>query len=155
LSRNRLSVAGLTTLVGAGRRYDRGIANVRRLDLSGNDIAPAGAEALACRSQLRTLTDLTLDHNDLGDDGADALVVSWSALDGLRQLSLAGNGIGPAGIQALLGLRCLPRLTRLELDNNRLEAEGADFLATCPALAGLTHLGLGRNRLGPAGVESL
>jgi uncharacterized protein (TIGR02996 family) len=155
LSRNRFGVAGLTNLVG-GRRYMRGIHGVHRLDLSGNDIHPAGAEALASRHRLRSLTALTLNHNALGDDGADALVTrNSSPLDGLRELSLAGNGIGPAGMRALLGLRCLPTLTRLELDNNRLGADGAYLITSHPALAGLTHLGLGRNRLGPAGVENL
>jgi uncharacterized protein (TIGR02996 family) len=156
LARNRFRVAGLFSLVGRGRNLGRGIHGVRRLNLSGNDINPAGAEALASSHQLRTLTALELDHNRLEDDGAEALVRHpLSALDGLRELSLAGNLITSSGMQALLGLRCLPLLTRLEMDNNRLGANGADLIASCEALAGLTHLGLGRNRLGPADVENL
>jgi uncharacterized protein (TIGR02996 family) len=156
LARNRFRVAGLLALVGRGRNPGRGIHGVRRLDLSGNDINPAGAEALASSYHLRTLTAIDLDHNGLEDDGAEALVQhSLSPLDGLRELSLAGNLITSSGMQALLRLRCLPLLTRLEMDNNRLGASGADLIASCEALAGLTHLGLGRNRLGPAGVENL
>jgi uncharacterized protein (TIGR02996 family) len=156
LSRTRLGVGGLTGLVGGGRRFYAGLRGVGRLNLSGNDIAPAGAEALATHYSLRSLTSLTLNHNGLGDDGADALVTRYpSSLDGLRELGLAGNNIGTTGMKALLGLRCLPYLTRLNLDNNLLQAKGADLIATCAALGALTDLNVGRNRLGPAGVESL
>ncbi len=157
LSRTQLGVAGLLTLLADRRGWRRPLDRVQRLNLSGNDIAPSGAEALSNCYFLSSLTSLTLNHNGLADDGADALVGGrWSSsLDKLRELSLAGNNIGPTGMKALLGLRCLPRLTRLNLDNNTIGARGAELIASCSALGGLTDLNLGRNRLGPAGVENV
>jgi hypothetical protein len=74
---------------------------VRQLDLGGNDIGDAGAQALAASPHLPRLTHLHLGGNRIGDAGAAALSDSPHRR-GLRECSVQGNpDISPAVAKAL------------------------------------------------------
>lgn len=153
LGRNRLGAGGVWALL--TREGWRRLGQVQRLDLSGNDMGPAGAEAVVQSGEADGLTFLGLSHNGLGDEGVEELGGRPYGTRRWAEVALAGNGIGPAGARALVGMPWAGQLRRLDLERNELGADGAEVLASSRNLAGLTDLNLAHNRLGPAGVENL
>jgi uncharacterized protein (TIGR02996 family) len=91
---NHLSDAAVRALAGSE------LPRLRRLDLSGNTVGDAGAEALAVSLLLKQLTLLDLTGNQIGDTGALALAASPHAA-GLASLGLARNPITPEGLNVL------------------------------------------------------
>ena len=83
------------------------LARLRRLDLSGNRVGPAGVRELAGSPYLDDLNELDMSGNDLGPEGMAALrFAPWFGR--LRGLGLADNGLGaddladlPAGLASL------------------------------------------------------
>jgi hypothetical protein len=74
---------------------------VRQLDLGGNHLGDAGAQALAASPHLPRLTHLNLNGNRIGDAGAAALADAPHRR-GLRECTLQGNpDISPAVAKAL------------------------------------------------------
>ncbi|KAL6760693.1 hypothetical protein V8C86DRAFT_2550094 [Haematococcus lacustris] len=94
--------------------------------------------ALGLRTQGHGLQVLVLDHNQLGDLGAQALAAGLARCPSLQHLSLEGCGVGAVG-GAALGATMVPHPD--------------------PLLAALTpkyvHLNLSRNPLGGPGVAAL
>jgi hypothetical protein len=90
------------------------LAALTNLDLERNCIGDEGAQAL---KGLTALTWLNLSSNDLGNDGAQAL----KNLTALTSLNVAENEIGCEGVQALTGLTAL---TSLNLSSNFARASG-------------------------------
>ena len=93
------------------------------VDLTSNRIDSGGArvlfEALAC--ECSTLTSLSLAHNQLGDEGADAAAALLQVHPHLRSLDLASNDIGLPGMQSLArALAANHTLTALNLAGNPL-----------------------------------
>mmetsp|Transcript_20843 Transcript_20843/g.66014 ORF Transcript_20843/g.66014 Transcript_20843/m.66014 type:complete len:351 (-) Transcript_20843:9-1061(-) len=81
---------------------------------------------------------LVLDHNRLGDAGVRALATGLEYCRALEHLSLAFNGVGPAGAAAVAELL--------------VPSEDADLQARKPQLVGLSMQG---NELGGEGVLAL
>ena len=102
-------------------------------------------------------------RNSIGDEGAAQLATVLAVAGNLRELSLAGNDIGPRGLAALLGAlgrQCALGKRPLEVLNvngNSVGAEGARLLAGALAAPGcpLRTLKVSENRLGAAGVREL
>jgi uncharacterized protein (TIGR02996 family) len=91
---NQFSDPGLRSLTAGA------LPCLTRLDLSGNTIGDAGAEALADALLLKQLAMLDLTGNQIGDIGARALAASPHA-GGLAWLELAKNPITTAGLNVL------------------------------------------------------
>ena len=114
----------------------------------------AGAVALAQASGLEGLRELTLSSNQIGPSGLGALAESRQ-LEQLRGLGVSFNPLGPAGIGAFAEAARMPRLTWLELESTRMGPRGADALARAGGLGGVRHLKLSANEFGPAGAHAL
>jgi len=147
LSSNRLSSAGLEMFTAS-----RGTGRLRSLRLANNGIGARGAEALAA-SRL-PLVDLDLSGNDLGPAGVSALADS-ETLEQLVSLGLAGNHIGPQGVAALAVSPRLRRLRILDLGHNGIGPSGAAAVALSAHMRTLRTLKLGRNALGREGLQLL
>jgi uncharacterized protein (TIGR02996 family) len=130
------------------------LAHFTTLDLDGNDLRAAGAQALAASPQLAHLTTLNLACNGIRDKGTKALAAS-PHLARLTTLDLCANGIGAEGVQALAASPHLARLTTLNLRANGICDAGAQTLAAAPHLARLTTLNLYVNGIGDAGAQAL
>lgn len=108
-----------------------------RLDLSGNDITPAGALQLAgALKQNKTLESLVLKHNYLGDTdsaGFDKFCRAVGGHQSLRHLDLRHNSLTGAPAATCLGemLHTNTVLTHLELSWNPLGPAGGDILLQC------------------------
>jgi uncharacterized protein (TIGR02996 family) len=132
------------------------LARLSSLDLSaatyGNAekvVTAEGLRALLTSSHLAALTDLGLDRNAVGDEGAK-VVANLPAPTQLTSLSLGCNRIGPAGATALASAPFLAGLTGLVLYGNAFGDEGARALAASPHLKGLKRISLGSNGYGKA-----
>jgi Leucine-rich repeat (LRR) protein len=126
------------------------LPNLRRLDLSRNDLGDGEIAVLAHRKFLSNLTHLDLESNHVGNLGARALADSTHA-GNLEVLSLAGNHVGDAGAMALLRSGNLPRLGLLDLRANRITEAIVAAKSEC-RLASLQEMRLGDNRITPDGI---
>lgn len=118
---------------------------------------PCGEEvlrALLHGLQQQPLRHLNLGYDALGLTGVRCLR-SFATWRSLRQLGLEMNGIGDAGCHEVAGLLdALPELRGLELGWNELSPTSAPALAGL-ARRGLARLGLGGNKLGSEGAQEL
>lgn len=112
LDSNAIGDEGASALV----RSSAGLPALERLSMADNDIGVDGALALACSTLAARLNVLDLAHNRLGDSGAEA--VAFQSWPGLRELRLADNGVGFAGVASLLGDRGLSGLLGLDVTHN-------------------------------------
>jgi uncharacterized protein (TIGR02996 family) len=118
----------------------------------GQPLSARTARQLADCPHLAGLRELHLSGCRLSNTGARALAGSrWDRLEYLR---LDRNGVGPAGLEALVCSPGLPRLAGLNLAFNPVGRAGARFLAAARACP-FTSLQLARCGLGPAGLEAL
>ncbi|WP_242454213.1 ribonuclease inhibitor [Bailinhaonella thermotolerans] len=146
-----LTAGGLSALVD-GVLAAGGIG---RLFVSGNPLGPAGAAGLARLVAADGVDELYASANGLGDDGALLIASALRPGGRLRRLSLASDGMGPAGVLALIRAAVASGVEVLDLGrvraaavlaapDNRLDdataAEAADALAAHPHR--LAHLDL-------------
>lgn len=113
-----------------------GISNVEDLSLSANLISEIGAKEIASMLHKTKLKRLHLDHNFIGDEGAQHLA---QALNGniqnqrLEELSLASNDLSNKSVNAIadaLATNCT--LNSLIVENNpRLDRRGASAFVQC------------------------
>ncbi|MFO0852263.1 MAG: TIGR02996 domain-containing protein [Gemmataceae bacterium] len=138
---------------------------LRALDLSGNPLADAGAEALAAGPTLAGLAELTLlnQHQPFDESvhaaGAAALARSGT-LTHLRTLALGGHYVGDAGLIDLASTQNARRLTHLDLSQNDLGAIGPvgyEELVRSPHLNRLRWVNLSgaRNRVDRLAAQAL
>jgi uncharacterized protein (TIGR02996 family) len=105
-----------------------------------------GALALASSPYLTRLTTLSLQRNNVGDEGVAALAATeWLA--GVTWLDLSDNGLSAAGVGALARSPRRPRLEVLRLGNNFPGADGVEALAESSLLLGVQSLDLSRCEL--------
>jgi uncharacterized protein (TIGR02996 family) len=123
-----LNEVGVSRLHSLSRVSD--LMRVPSLDLSGNGLGVAGLKAILSRPPMPAegpepvrLRELTLSHNELGEDGA-RILAECLLLAGLTALRLAGCGIPDEGSQALAHSPHLGRLTALDLGNNPISDPG-------------------------------
>jgi uncharacterized protein (TIGR02996 family) len=117
-------------------------------------LEPLDVWALARSPHLPRLRVLTLQRNNLGDDGAAALAAApWLAQ--LTWLDLTDCGLSGAGVRALIQSPHRPRLERLLLGGNSPGDDAVAALAESPLLASLHTLYLGRCQLGDRAALAL
>lgn len=137
---------GFTTLVRA-----KALAELRALNVSGNELSAEGLAALADR--LPALERLVLTANRFGDEGAAALA-RWRHLGHLRTLYLSACELSAEGVTALGGEGRLVRLEKLALSQNELGEAGAAALAALE-LPSLRFLELRDTSLRSGGATAL
>ena len=103
---------------------------IRVVDFGNNSLTSEGAAPLAKLLSNRTLRELNLYMNELGDAGAELISKSLKGDRTLRSLDLGGNGVGPDGARALADALSGNRtLSSLELGYNPIGPSGAAALA--------------------------
>ena len=124
------------------------------LVLSGNNIGPAGAKAIA-KSLIKTpgLKYIDLKGNHIGVDGARAIVQNLPA--GFKDLILSQNNLGDAGVKALAERPFPINLEVLNLEDNRIGNAGVKSLAEQPFPISLEAIYLQDNNIGDAGIIAL
>lgn len=85
-----------------GMFRDWSIPSVTKLTLANNSISDAGIVTFMTSAWPRTLQDLHLNRNPIGDWGARALATGWPAESPLSNLTMRNTNIGPLGQEALL-----------------------------------------------------
>jgi len=95
------------------------LSSVHRLELDLAGITPLGITALARSHKLANLRVLDLHGNDLGDEGCVALA-SAAYLPNLDELGLEACGVTDEGVEALRSSDRLPSLSTLHLARNPL-----------------------------------
>ncbi|XP_078057484.1 NACHT, LRR and PYD domains-containing protein 14-like [Mustelus asterias] len=185
LGGNKLGDSGVKLLFVALRNPE---CKIQKLDLYGNDLTDSCAEDLASAlSTNRSLIDLNLDYNKLGDSGvkllsvalrnpeckiqklhlhgnnltdscAEDLASSLSTNRSLIDLNLDENKLGDSGVKLLsVALRnpdC--KIQKLDLNFNGLTDSCAEDLASALSTnRSLIDLNLGGNKLGDSGVKLL
>ncbi|XP_012888549.1 PREDICTED: leucine-rich repeat-containing protein 45, partial [Dipodomys ordii] len=125
---------------------------VQVLDLKGNNLRAAGAEALGkLLRQNQSIQSLTLEWNSLGT-GEDAFAIFCGGLaanSALRQLDLRNNQISHRGAEELaLALRGNTTLQQLDLRWNNIGLLGGRALVSClPSNRALCRLDLAGNNI--------
>jgi hypothetical protein len=129
------------------------LLRVPALELAGNALGEAGAQALAASPHTKNLVRLGLDSNRIGDAGAAALAAS-PHLRALRALSLADNRLTAAAFGDVT--RGLPELRALSLAANPTAGDaGVAELAAAEVLKSLRALRLRNVGLGPEGARAI
>jgi uncharacterized protein (TIGR02996 family) len=145
-------------------------------------VTPPGMQALAGWPGLATVRSLSLSHNQLGRRGLQTLLRSRHA-GALKELTLRNTLLDGQAMGELADARPELRLEALDLGENILKGLGAEYVATAPCLRelkglrldrceipltgarklakkgtfldGLRILDVGHNHFGPAGLEAL
>ena len=125
------------------------IANhIEELDLSENNLGPAGIEELSSL-WLEHLTTLSIRQTRPEEEGLRAFLTGIIAPD-LHSLNLGGNNLSATLGELLAASAALEELRVLDLSENRLGDAGAMALARSPHLANLLFLDVRDNDLGAA-----
>jgi uncharacterized protein (TIGR02996 family) len=127
---------------------------LERLDLGENVLKDVGAEYIATVPCLGDLKGLRLDRCEIRTTGAGLFAKKASFVGGLRRLDVSHNHFGPTGLANLLG-RGSPSLHTLGMRDNDLFDQGAKVLANSPASDGLLEVDVSQNNLGPAATQAL
>ncbi|KAF9576916.1 hypothetical protein EC968_000041 [Mortierella alpina] len=127
------------------------------LDLRHDQIGDNGAQALSAALKNSALTALDLRYNRIGDNGAQALSDALMKNSTLTTLYLSGNSFGDKGAQALSeALMKNSTLTTLYLSGNSFDVNGAQALSEAlKANSTLTTLDLESNLIGDKGAQAL
>lgn len=128
------------------------------LELEGNVIGPAGAQALGTALKTNAgLDSLGLALNPLGANGAAALALGLRHNTNLTSLNLAGCELGDDGAEALaLALRGNEVLRSLNLQDNGIGRRGGAALASMLRInRALRHVNLRLNQLGEVSATAL
>jgi len=130
------------------------MGSLRVLDLSNNELCPAGGAALAEGLKgSSTLTKLDLSSNGLGPKECFTIAGALRVNRSLTTLVLQGNKLGPkSGVALAEALKINGSLTSLDLTANDLGDEGCKVVFEALLVNGLlTSLDLGENKIGPDG----
>jgi uncharacterized protein (TIGR02996 family) len=127
---------------------------VRRVHL-GLPLTLAEASTLAVRPFLGCMTGLALARNSCWHPEVPRVLLGTPYLSQLRELSLAGSGLGRRGAAMLAACPFLSSLTVLDLDDCYVGDRGLEALLTAPDLGRLTTIRLGGNQLGNPAVTAL
>ena len=146
LGRNTITSDGIAAMIPVIKRN-----HLQHLDLSECDVGSDRIAALVDVTCADTLQTLTLSFNFLGLDGA--MILS----DGLMELVISNNSIGPCGMACLAeGLKYCRQLVKLVVYRNDIGSYGLLYLAD-----GLQHcinlqvLNLGYNNITSDGIDAI
>lgn len=145
-----IRAAGMGLLMGWS-----GLARVRSLNLSGNDVSRDGLRALLRSPHASALKALSLRDGRLG---GQAMTEFASAAPDLRleMLDLGENILKDLGAECIAKAPCLRELKALRLDRCEIRASGACLFAQKASfLDGLRRLDVGHNHFGPIGLTAL
>ncbi|HEY7158160.1 MAG TPA: TIGR02996 domain-containing protein [Gemmataceae bacterium] len=134
-----------------------GMARLRVLNLSGNNVRCGGLRALLRSSHARGLKELTLRANGLDGQTLKEMQEFGSARPELQLdvLDLGENLIGDIGASDLALAPCLRELKVLALDRCEIHLSGARWLVNAPLLDSLRRLNVNHNSFGPEGMYRL
>lgn len=100
------------------------------LRLSSNAIGPGGIETIMNKLLQHNLVSLSLDKNNIGDQGCQLVAASLQSMQSLCRLNLGFNHIGSRGINSLMrSLILCESVIYLGLSGNILKISGAIALA--------------------------
>eukprot|EP00029_Vermamoeba_vermiformis_P005289 TRINITY_DN1793_c0_g1_i4.p1 TRINITY_DN1793_c0_g1~~TRINITY_DN1793_c0_g1_i4.p1 ORF type:complete len:603 (-),score=117.67 TRINITY_DN1793_c0_g1_i4:86-1840(-) len=110
--------------------------SITQLNLEGNKIGAEGARYLAAALEKNSsITQLSLARNNMGDKGAQYLAAALEKNSSITDLDLRNNNIGDEGAQYLATvLEKNSSITDLDLRSNKIGAEGAQYLASIERL---------------------
>ncbi len=144
----------------AGARIDKlaqcpALANIRELDLCGNDLGNGGLNLLLRSPHLGRLESLDLSFNGIGDSAMHWLACT-RAFPRLKALHLNDNRtIGCAGLASLAASDRFQHLRTLDLSGNDVADAGLAAVCGSAAFPRLDRLRIHANRIGDAGIEAL
>ncbi|XP_072132692.1 NACHT, LRR and PYD domains-containing protein 3-like [Mobula birostris] len=153
----RLDLQNCHILCEGFQQLGPGLQKCQELRLDNNSLtASSSGDLVTVVSTIRSLTELELGYNKLGDSGD--ISSALSANRSLKTLNLGSNDLRDSGIKlvaaALRGPNC--KIQKLGLWAVGLTAACAeDLVSTLTASDSLTELELGFNHLGDSGVERL
>ena len=131
-----------------------GLASVRKLSLSGNDIGSGGLQTLLSSQHALNLKELEVRDAGLARDAARQFL---NALDGLKLevLDIGDNLLLENGFEHLLSSACVDELRWLRVDRCEIPAQCASSLLNASFLPNLCILNASHNYLGVDALESL
>ena len=132
-----------------------GLATVRSLTLSGNNLSRDGLRALLRSPHVASLKELSLRDTRLN---GQSMAEFESARKGMQldSLDLGENVLKAVGAEYLAVVPCLSELKSLRLDRCEITAAGARLFAKKASFLGeLRCLDLGHNHFGPSGLAAL
>ena len=124
-----------------GSALARSLANhpgIIRVNAEDNNLGVQGAISMSSYVLMKQqISSLRIGYNMIGDDGARAIAAAILSRKGVKDephvfpcLRLAGNGITPTAVKAVVALcRRNETITSLDLSNNKLGDEGALMVA--------------------------
>ncbi|KAL0239727.1 hypothetical protein GEMRC1_009835 [Eukaryota sp. GEM-RC1] len=131
---------------------------VTNLNLNGNRIGDEGARALAEVLKVNnTITSVDLGGNRIGDEGARALAEVLKVNNTITSVYLGANSISAEGVRALVEmLKVNTSVTGVNLGGNSIRAEGARVLAEVLKVnTSVTSIDLRVNSVGDEGARAL
>jgi uncharacterized protein (TIGR02996 family) len=131
-----------------------GLAGVRSLTLSGNDVGGRGLRALLRSPHATGLKELTLRANSFDPKALQGFGEARPGLQ-LDVLDLGENAFGDVGVSDLALAPCLRELKVLELDRCEIHLSGARWLAGAPFLQSLRRLNVNDNSISAEGLYRL
>jgi uncharacterized protein (TIGR02996 family) len=131
-----------------------GMARLRVLNLSGNNIRRRGLRALLRSPRAGALKELRLRDNGLAGKEMQEFGSAMSELR-LDVLDLGDNLVGDVGTSDLALASCLGQLKVLELDRCELRSSGARWLVNASFIDSLRRLNVSHNSFGPEGLYRL
>jgi Leucine-rich repeat (LRR) protein len=131
-----------------------GLSRLRSLTLNGNDVSQEGLRALLRSPFVTGLKDLALRGNSLTPEAIAGFGDARSGLQ-LESLDLGENLLRNFGPRHLARSSCLGELKSLRIDRCEVSPHGAVDLAKAPFVRGLRRLDAGHNGFGPFGLLAL
>jgi uncharacterized protein (TIGR02996 family) len=132
-----------------------GLARLRSLHLSGNNLGRLGLRAILASEHVAGLKEFVLRAN--GGIDAQAMQEFAAARSGqlLDLLDLGLNMLSVDGVDGLASAACLHELKVMKLDRCELQAPAARRLAKAPFLGSLRELSVNENNFGPEGLQAI
>lgn len=131
-----------------------GMARLRSLTLSGNNIGKRGLRALLRSKNTTGLKSLTLRANGLTDQDMKEFNEARAELQ-LDALDLGENVLGDVGASDLALAPCLSQLKVLNLDRCEMHLSAAKWLTSSPIIESLRRLNVNSNSFGAEGIYRL
>lgn len=131
-----------------------GMAHLRSLTLSGNNIGKRGLRALLKSKHTTGLKSLTLRANGLVDQDMKEFNEARPELQ-LDVLDLGENVLGDVGASDLALAPCLKEVKVLNLDRCEMRLSAAKWLTSSPIIDSVRRLNVNSNSFGPEGIYRL